>query len=225
MASERRTRALGCWAGACILVLVAVIVPFELSLIHSVWICCLLLAGARALQLSGSAYMISAKRADSGAEGEEQVGKILHMLNNDWQVRPNFFADYLGDIDFILQSPGGRCFTLEVKSHKGTVLSDFDGIFRRIGHKMLPFEKNFIHTANDQAAYTRRELKCSDVVPVLVFTRAEIKTTSRCIDGVFLVTGDELIKFLDEQTQTTAPQKKATASNAKPKRRSFSGRR
>jgi hypothetical protein len=227
MAFDRRLRAIGFWTGAGILVLIAVVIPFKMALSHSLWICCLLLAGARILQGSASQSMIAAKRADTGADGEDEVAKVLHMLNNDWQVRRNFFAEYLGDIDFVLQSPTGRCFTLEVKSHKGTVLSDFDGIFRRVGNKMLPFEKNFLHTANDQAAYVRKELQCKDVVPVLVFTRADIRTTSRCLDGVHVVESAGLIRFLDEQTQTQAPEPK-TKTGARaggPKRRSFSGRK
>jgi len=224
MAFDRRSHAFGCWAGAGLLVVIAAAVLFNLPLSHSLWISCLLLAGARILQSNASKSMIAAKRADTGAEGEDQVAKVLHMLSNDWQVRRNFFAEYLGDIDFVLQSPTGRSFTLEVKAHKGTVLSDFDGIFRRVGNKMLPFEKNFLHTANDQAAYVRRELKCNDVVPVLVFTRADIRTTSRCLEGVHLVTSNELIKFLDEQTQVSERKTKAEGRTA-PKRRSFSGRK
>lgn len=225
MAFDRRLRAVLCWAGAGLLVLTAVIILFSMSLSHSLWICCLLLAGARVLQSHASQSMIAAKRADTGAEGEDQVAKVLHMLNNDWQVRRNFFAEYLGDIDFVLQSPTGRCFTLEVKAHKGTVLSDHEGIFRRIGNKMVPFEKNLLHTANDQAAYVRRELGCSDVVPVLVFTRAEVRTTSRCLEGVHLVTDAELIKFLDEQTQARQRKPKSAARTGGTKRRSFSGKK
>ncbi|HEY9719054.1 MAG TPA: nuclease-related domain-containing protein [Trichormus sp.] len=225
MAFDRRARAVGCWAGAGLLVLIAVIVLFRMPLSHSLWIACALLAGARILQSNGAQSMIAAKRADTGAEGEDQVAKVLHMLNNDWQVRRNFFAEYLGDIDFVLQSPTGRCFTLEVKAHKGTILSDYEGIFRRIGSKMLPFEKNLLHTANDQAAYVRKELSCTDVVPVLVFTRAEIRTTSRCLEGVHLVTDAQLIKFLDEQTQPPQRKAKAAARAGGTKRRSFSGRK
>ncbi|HEY9776583.1 MAG TPA: nuclease-related domain-containing protein [Planktothrix sp.] len=202
MAMARKGRAIAFLSAAVLLLLAALSVPFNMPFKQGVGLIFLLLAGARALQVVGNNYLIEAQRADSGADGEDYVNGILQRLPEMWEIQRNYPADYLGDIDFLVTSPAGKVFIVEVKSHKGVVCNDHDGLFRRVGYQMRKFEKNPLQQAENQACWVRDNLDKESVTPIICFTRAEaIQTTTRCLEGVYLAKPNELLMLLDRLTR------------------------
>lgn len=217
MADHRRREALTLRIIAGALLLCACILPFCLPFLPAVGIALFLLAAARAFQVASNTEIDAAKRAESGVVGEDETAReLLKLCSGGWTTRRNVDATYLGDIDFLVSSPLGRQFVIEVKSHKGIILRDEDGLFRRVGYKMYPLERDPLKATLRQAEYVREELNGTDVVPVLCFTRAEIGLNSRDIDGVHIVRLDELLAFLQKANlEKRKPTRKRSKSGAR----------
>ncbi len=138
---------------------------------------------------------ISVERAKSGAQGEDQVGEILKMLPQGWEVDKNVPLPSLGDADFFIRSPLNLAFVLEVKSHGGKVSFDGSELIRESRGKSEPFEKDFISQALRQSSALRDKFGMN-VIPVLVFTRARLVCSEKKVAEVHLVEGGELLTFL-----------------------------
>lgn len=93
------------------------------------------------LEKKGNATLKHAKQAERGAIAEEKTGSIIEGLPEGNFIVHDFNTGR-GNIDHILVGPKG-VFTLEVKSHRGTVTFD-NGSLLRDGQS---FEKDFLKQA------------------------------------------------------------------------------
>jgi multisubunit Na+/H+ antiporter MnhB subunit len=74
------------------------------------------------------------RRAEKGAYAEEQVGRVLERLGEDFFVIHDIESPY-GNIDHLVITREGRIFLLETKSHRGKVTAAGDSILLN-GHPM-----------------------------------------------------------------------------------------
>lgn len=155
-----------------------------------------LLIASRVFYLIGRYFSDSARVAMIGAIGEEDVAAVLQKLPSSWKVERNIPVESGGDIDFLVTSPENTIFLLDAKAHSGIVVSDGVRLSRRVGGKRIPFEKDFLSKVKQQAVQIRTERKLPFVNPVLVFTRAELQTSSSDTALVKVLTIKELLPHL-----------------------------
>lgn len=94
-------------------------------------------------------YAIIKKRANNfvvGLEGENDIDRELKNLGSNYiYISDGLNTDH-GNIDKIIIGPTG-IWTLEVKSHKGTITFDGQSLLRN----NLPLDKNFLGQAYAEA--------------------------------------------------------------------------
>lgn len=76
----------------------------------------------------------------------------------------------VGDIDAVVVSPDGRTWAIDTKSHAGEVLVDNQGLYRRLGTKIMRFDGDFLVKSKEQAKVAKDYLRVRWVEPVLCFT-------------------------------------------------------
>jgi hypothetical protein len=160
------------------------------------WAYCFILAACRWWWCEASNHLISSRKAECGAEGEEVVASVLRSLPPEWKVIRNLETPNLGDIDFIVIAPDQKAFAIEAKSHRGQVVSAGAAIHRVLDGRESVFEKDFLAQTMREALSAREHLKLPFVVPILVFARAKVIFSDRKLRGVFVLQADELIDFL-----------------------------
>lgn len=146
--------------------------------------------GIKLLEKKANVTIKHAKQAERGAVAEERTGKILDGLPEGNFVVHDFDTGR-GNIDHILVGPKG-IFTLEVKSHRGTVTFD-NGSLLRDGK---PFEKDFVKQAWAECFAVREiltewEIKEPVAEPLIVFSNAFVKVRGKA-NGVAVIN----LKFL-----------------------------
>ncbi|MFZ2225459.1 MAG: nuclease-related domain-containing protein [Candidatus Deferrimicrobium sp.] len=146
--------------------------------------------GIKLLEKKANVTIKRAKQAERGAVAEEKTGEILDGLPEGNFVVHDFDTGR-GNIDHILVGPKG-IFTLEVKSHRGTVTFD-NGNLLRDGK---PFEKNFVKQAWAECFAVREilakwEIKEPVAEPLIVFSNAFVKVRGKA-NGVAVIN----LKFL-----------------------------
>jgi hypothetical protein len=155
----------------------------------------LFLFGIKLLEKKGRATLKHAKQAECGAIAEEKTGAIIEGLPEG-----NFIIHDLdtgrGNIDHILIGPKG-VFTLEVKSHRGTVTFE-NGSLLRDGK---PFEKDFLKQAWAECLAVRGilakwDIKEPNAEPLIVFSNAFVKVRSKA-NGVSVINLKFLPAFLE----------------------------
>jgi xanthosine utilization system XapX-like protein len=107
------TLAAGCALGPSFLALQKIPIPAPFYLLGLVAGGFLVYQGKELLGLSA--------RADQGARGEEEIGKILKQLPSGWRTEYNRLVSGVGDVDVIVYSPTGKVWTVDVKSHGGHI--------------------------------------------------------------------------------------------------------
>lgn len=117
----------------------------------------------------------SIRRAERGADAEEDVADLLDQLGNNFIVLHDIESPY-GNIDHIVISQTNGIFLLETKSHWGTVTTTESEIL--VNGKMP--EKDFAGQALKNSYWLREEterlLKVKPwITPVVVFTNAFVK--------------------------------------------------
>jgi hypothetical protein len=145
----------------------------------------LFLVGIKVLEKKGNATIKRAKQAERGAIAEEKTGAVIEGLP-DGNFIINDFDTGRGNIDHILVGPKG-VFTLEVKSHRGTVTFD-NGILLRDGKV---FEKDFLKQAWAECFAVREmlakwEIKESTAEPVIIFSNAFVKVSGKAKGAVVI---------------------------------------
>ncbi len=136
-----------------------------------------------------------AKNAERGAIAEEKTGEILEKLPEGNFIIHDFDTGR-GNIDHILVGPKG-VFSLEVKSHRGTVTFE-NGNLLRDGKA---FEKNFLKQAWAECHAVRNTLAKWDIKettaePVIIFSNAFVKVSGKA-KGVSVINLKFLPTFLE----------------------------
>ncbi|MEM7792977.1 MAG: nuclease-related domain-containing protein [Cyanobacteria bacterium P01_C01_bin.118] len=139
-----------------------------------------------------------ANHADQSAKGEEDIADELFELTNDgWQIEyGNRLGKGGGDIDIICVSPSKKTFVIDVKSHKGTVFAKASKLYRRLGNKQYPFEKDFLAQVMKQALQVKRAKKVNFVTSILVFSAAKVAVVSGKVKHVYVFERTELVRLL-----------------------------
>ncbi len=115
------------------------------------------------------------RRADRGADAEEDIASLLAELSDDFIVLHDIESPY-GNIDHIVISQKSGIFLLETKSHHGTVTTTESEI---LVNGQAP-EKDFVAQTLKNSYWLRDEterlLKLKPwITPVVVFTKALVK--------------------------------------------------
>ena len=139
-----------------------------------------------------------ANHADQGAKGEEDIAQALSILESQgWQLEYGMrLGNGVGDLDVFCVSPNGKAFAIEVKSHRGEVITDGQELFRRMGNKKYPFEKNFIAQAMKQALKIKQHKNLDFVTPILAFSTARVSIQGDKFKNVYIVEKAKLVSLL-----------------------------
>lgn len=149
------------------------------------------LFGIKLLEKKGAVILKRAKQAERGAIAEEKTGAILEEALPQGNFVIHDFDTGRGNIDHILVGPKG-IFTLEVKSHRGTVTFDKGSLLR----DGKPFEKDFLKQAWAECFVVREilakwEIKEPSAEPLIIFSNAFVKVRDKA-KGVAVIN----LKFL-----------------------------
>lgn len=156
----------------------------------------LFLFGIKLLEKKGNVTLKRAKQAERGAIAEEKTGAILEEGLPEGNFIIHDFDTGRGNIDHILVGPKG-IFTLEVKSHRGTV-TFANGRLMRDGQ---PFEKDFLKQAWAECFAVREilakwEIKEPSGEPLIIFSNAFVKVSGKA-KGVTVINLKFLPTFLE----------------------------
>ncbi|MEM1367262.1 MAG: nuclease-related domain-containing protein [Cyanobacteria bacterium P01_H01_bin.15] len=160
------------------------------------------LVGALSLAGKGSQFLVAAERADQGAAAEEAIAELVKPLQaQGWQLEFNVRLRRWGDADIVATTPAGRCFVIDVKSHRGLVTSRHKELVRRQGNYEYPFKKNLLSVVKGQAKVLAQARELSYVTPILCFSAAEL-AGHLCrgrFQGVIVTKGSRLVRYLEKQ--------------------------
>ena len=147
--------------------------------------------------LSGLHLWKRADHADQGAKGEEDIALLLKPLSKEgWQIEYGIRDRRLGDIDVFLLSPKGRAYTIDVKSHKGSVRSQDGKLYRQYGQTRYEFEKDFLSQAMQQAIAMKNRKELRFVTPIVVFSAASVEVSTNPISGVYVLGKETVLSQL-----------------------------
>ena len=153
---------------------------------------------ALGLIANGAFLWKRANHADQGAKGEEDIAQALSILESQgWQLEYGMrLGNGVGDLDVFCVSPNGKAFAIEVKSHRGEVITDGQELFRRMGNKKYPFEKNFISQTMKQALKIKQQKDLHFVIPILAFSTARVSIQGDKFKNVYIVEKAKLVSLL-----------------------------
>lgn len=139
-----------------------------------------------------------ANHADQGAKGEENIGQEISQLEQEgWEVEFNLsLGNRLGDADVVCISPQNKAYVIDVKSHRGEVVTDGKQLYRRWGKKNSSFEKNFLEQAMKQALQVKKQKSLSFVTPIVAFSEAKVSIPSNKVQKIYVVEKSKLIALL-----------------------------
>lgn len=141
------------------------------------------------------------RRADRGADAEEQIGDLLSGLDGDFEVLHDVESPY-GNIDHVVFSRMGGIFLLETKSHRGKIITTESEILLN-GHAP---EKDFVAQALKNSYWLREEaervLQLKPwITPVVVFTNAFVQGRQP-VKGVRVINKRYLLELLQKPVKT-----------------------
>jgi len=153
---------------------------------------------ALGLIANGAFLWKRANHADQGAKGEEDIAQALSILESQgWQLEYGMrLGNGVDDLDVFCVSPQGKAFAIEVKSHRGEVITDGQELFRRMGNKKYPFEKNFISQSMKQALQIKQQKDLDFVTPILTFSTARVSIQGDKFKNVYVVEKAKLVSLL-----------------------------
>ena len=153
---------------------------------------------ALGLIANGAFLWKRANHADQGAKGEEDIAQALLPLESQgWQLEYGMrLGNGVGDLDVFCASPQGKAFAIEVKSHRGEVITDGQELYRRMGNKKYPFEKNFISQTMKQALKIKQQKDLHFVIPILAFSTARVSIQGDKFKNVYIVEKVKLVSLL-----------------------------
>lgn len=139
-----------------------------------------------------------ANHADQGAKGEEDIAQVMIPLQRaGWQIEYGMrLGDRLGDADIVCISPQGKAFVVDVKSHRGTVITDGKQLQRQMGKATYPFEKDFLTQVTKQALQVKKQKNLSYVTAIVAFSNARVSILSNKVQKVYVVEKAKLVPLL-----------------------------
>ncbi|MDG2614839.1 nuclease-related domain-containing protein [Thermoleptolyngbya sichuanensis XZ-Cy5] len=150
-----------------------------------------------------------AGHADQGAQAEEAIAKLLNpLIAEGWQIEYGLWLGKgLGDADVVCLSPRQQAFVIDVKSHRGTVVTDGVRLLREFGAEKKPFEKDFLRQVKRQAVQVKSQKNWSFfVAPILAFSTAKVALPSGKIEDVYVVEAQRLVDLLRSLVAATPPE-------------------
>jgi ssDNA-binding Zn-finger/Zn-ribbon topoisomerase 1 len=137
------------------------------------------------------------RRADRGADAEEEIGSLLEQLGDDFEVLHDIESPY-GNIDHVVISRQGGIYLLETKSHGGKVATTESEILVN-GHTP---EKDFVAQALKNSYWLREQAESllqvkPWITPVVVFTNAFVQA-GRPVKGVRVTNRKYLLNMLQK---------------------------
>jgi Nuclease-related domain len=153
---------------------------------------------ALGLFANGVFWWKQAERADRGAKGEEETAQEMRQLEQEgWQIEYGMrLGNRLGDADIVCISPQNKSYVIDVKSHKGEVITDGDKLYKQMGKSTYPFEKDFLCAAMKQALQVRKQKDLSFVTPIIAFSNAKVLVPSGKLKKVYVVEKSRLVSLL-----------------------------
>ncbi len=139
-----------------------------------------------------------ANHADQGAKGEEDMAQVMLPLQQaGWQIEYGMhLGNRLGDADIVCISPQKKAFVIDVKSHRGTIITDGKQLQRQMGKMTYPFEKDFLIQATKQALQVKKQKNLSFVTAIVAFSNAKVAISSNRVHKVYVVDKAKLIPLL-----------------------------
>ncbi|MGH8002701.1 MAG: nuclease-related domain-containing protein [Brasilonema sp.] len=203
LARKRRSGALALFGGVFSLVvspfLILLLIPITSGLGMLVVVGCWV--GAALLYQQGQQLWIKANQADQGAQGEEEVARLLKPLEcQGWKIEYNVPLKRWGDADVFLHSPKSNYFVVDVKSNKGRVFFDGAMLKRRYGKQVHDFNngKDLLQAVKGQASVLKDMKGVRVVQPIICFTQANLEKIDQNnqINGVHVVDTVNLLRLL-----------------------------
>jgi hypothetical protein len=153
---------------------------------------------ALGLSANGMYLWKRANHADQGAKGEEDTAHEMSQLEQEgWQVEYGMrLGNGLGDADIVCISPRNKAYVIDVKSHRGEVITDGKQLQRQMGTETYTFEKNFLAQAMKQALQVKKQKSLSFVTPIVAFSDAKVLVPSGKLQKVYVVSKSKLIPLL-----------------------------
>jgi len=150
--------------------------------------------------LNGLYWWKRADHADQGAQGEEEVAQTLVGLEvAGWQIEYGMrLGNRLGDADIVCISPRQKAYVIDVKSHRGTVFSDGQKLYRMMGKQKYPFEKDFLKQVMQQAFQVKRQKNLKFVTPIVAFSNAKVAVSAGKLQQVYVVEKSRLSMLLEK---------------------------
>jgi hypothetical protein len=191
LAITRRSKAITCFISAGFLVFIP---SFLISPIFYV-LCVLVALG---LISSGAFLWKRANHADQGAKGEEVIAQEMNQLEQrGWKIEYGIrLRDRLSDIDIFCVSPQNKAYVIDVKSHRGEVITDGKDLYRRMGNRKYAFEKNFLKQVMRQALQIKEQKSLVFVTPIVAFSNAKVSMEIGKLQNVYVVARERLVTLL-----------------------------
>lgn len=160
----------------------------------------LLLFVAAGLVANGIYLWKRANHADQGAKGEEDVAQeMLQLAATGWQIEYGIrLGNRLGDADIVCISPQQKAYVIDVKSHRGEVITDGKNLCRRMGSATYPFEKDFLKQAVKQAMQVKQQKSLQFVTPIVAFSAAKVSVPVGKLQNVYVVEKARLVGLLKQ---------------------------
>jgi hypothetical protein len=138
------------------------------------------------------------KRADRGAQSEEDVAILLSELDEDFIVINDVTSSH-GNIDHVVISRTGGIFLIETKSHYGRVTTTETDILVNGDEP----EKNFIAQTLHNTYWLRNEIESLVqitpwIIPLVVFTHAFVEF-GKPVKGVRVINQKFLLKTIQSK--------------------------
>lgn len=158
----------------------------------------LFLLVALGLVVNGVYLWRRANHADQGAKGEEDAAKeIVHLKQEGWEIEYGMrLGNRLGDADIVCISPQNKAYVIDIKSHRGDVITDGKLLYRRLGKTTYPFEKNFLEQVMKQALQVKKQKGLNFVTPMVAFSEATVSIPSGRLQKVYVVEKTRLLPLL-----------------------------
>ena len=147
------------------------------------------------------------RRAEQGANGEDEVARVLKELPEGWSCMRNLIVQGVGDVDFLITSPSKQYFVIDVKSHAGLVTSKDGVLLRQMNGAQRLFEKDILAQCMKQAIAVRENGKLPFVRALIVFSQATLALEDRKLRGVCLLQKNELVEFLQSADRVSSQSK------------------
>lgn len=158
----------------------------------------LFVLAALGLVAKGTFWWRRADHADQGAKGEEAIAQtMLQLEQENWKIEYGMrLGGGLGDADIVCISPKQKAYVIDVKSHRGEVITDGQRLLKQMGKQTYPFEKDFLSQVTRQALQVKQQKNLNYVTPIVAFSDARVSVPSGKLQKVYVVEKARLVALL-----------------------------